>query len=79
MAVVAVVVGVPGSSSRARPFAEVTFRTSETRFVLKITNISRSGYLPRFHQILRLPQKDTKSDTPRSSNAVPATKSDSHD
>ena len=37
--------------------------------------ISRSGYLPRFHQILRLPQKVT----PRSPKTAPATKNDSHD
>ena len=36
-------------------------------------NISRSGYLSKFHQILRL-----LSDTPRSPNTAPATKNDSH-
>ena len=55
-------------------------------FCIENYNISRSGYLPRFHRILRLPQKvtprspntapATKSDTPRSPNAAPATKSD---
>ena len=40
------------SSSRTRPFAEVIFRASETHY-----NTSRSGYLSRFHQILRLPRK----------------------
>ena len=49
-------------SSRTRPFDEVTFRASETHFVLKNYNMSRSGYLPRFHQILRLPRKVTLQD-----------------
>ena len=49
------------SSSRTRPFAEVTFRASET-FCIENYNISRSGYLLKFHRILRLPQKVTLQD-----------------
>ena len=58
------------SSSRTRPFAELTFRASETHFVLN--NISRSGYLPKIDRILR-------RNTPRSPNTAPATLNDSHD
>ena len=36
------------SSSRTRPFAEVTFRTSETRFVLKITTFRAPAIYPDF-------------------------------
>ena len=36
------------SSSRTRPFAEVTFRTSETRFVLKITSFRAPAIYPDF-------------------------------
>ena len=62
-------------SSRTRPFAQVTFRASETHFVLKITtfrapaiypdlNFQRILCLPRkvtlqHHQMLRLPRKVT--------------------
>ena len=59
------------SSSRTRPFAEVTFRASETHFVLKITTFRAPAIYPDFteycachkeltlqdHQILRLPRK----------------------
>ena len=36
------------SSSRTRPFAEVTFRASETHFVLKITTFRASAIYPNF-------------------------------
>ena len=54
-------------------------------FCIENYNISRSGYLSKFHQILRLPRKVTlrhhqmlrlprkKGDTPTSPNAAPAT------
>ena len=56
------------SSSRTRPFAEVTFRASEMHFVWKITTFRAPAIYPA-----------TKSDTPRSPNAAPATQNDSHD
>lgn len=47
-----------GWSSRSRRFAEVTCaRFGDANFVLKNTKISRSGYLPFFHHMLRLPRK----------------------
>ena len=48
-------------SSRTRPFDEVNFRLSRFGDAVCIENynISRSGYLPRFHQILRLQRKVT--------------------
>ena len=36
------------SSSRTRPFAEVTFRASETHFVLKITTFRAPAIYPDF-------------------------------
>ena len=36
------------SSSRTRPFAEVTFRASETHFVLKITTFRAPAIYPNF-------------------------------
>ena len=49
-----------GWSSRSRRFAEVTCaRFGDANFVLKNTKISRSGYLPFFHHMLRLPRKVT--------------------
>ena len=42
-------------------------------FCVEKYKISRSGYVPKFHQILRLPPK---SDTPTSANVAPATKTD---
>ena len=56
----------PNSSSRTRPFAEVTFRASETHCVLKVTTFRLSI------QISPNAAPATKSDT--SPNAVPATK-----
>ena len=57
-------------SSRTRPFAGVIFRAFETHLIFSIEkyNVSRSGYLRKFHhmltchekcQMLRLPQKVT--------------------
>ena len=50
------------SSSRTRPFAEVTFRASETHFVLKIITFRAPAIYSKFHRILRLPQKVTLQD-----------------
>ena len=51
----------PCSSFRTRPFAELTRPILTTHFSWKIAtvNISCSGYLPKFHDMLRLPQKVT--------------------
>ena len=67
------------SSSRTRPFAELTFRASETHFVLKITTFRAPAIYPNFteycachekwglqdHEILRLPRKMTRIIDPR--------------
>ena len=46
------------SSSRTRRFGDLTRRISET-FCMEKYNIWRSGYLPKFHEMLRLPGKVT--------------------
>ena len=71
--------------SRSRRFAEVTFsRFGDANVVLKNTKISRSGYLPFFHDMLRLPRKGTLQQhqqllcpniIPTSLHIAPATKS----
>ena len=45
------------SSSRTRPFAEVTFRASETHFVLKITTFRASAIYPNFTEYYACPKK----------------------
>ena len=62
------------SSSRTRPFAEVTFRASETHFVLKNTTFRAPAIYPYFTKYAPA----TKSGLPRSPNAAPATKNNSH-
>ena len=47
------------SSSRTRPFAEVTFRNSETHFVVKVKTFCARLSLPKFQLTLRLPRKVT--------------------
>ena len=48
------------SSSRTRRFGDLTRPILETHFVIiEKYNISRSGYLPKCHQMLRLPRKVT--------------------
>ena len=63
----------PNSSSRTRPFAEVTFRASGTHFVVKITTFRAPAIYP-----LISPNNSpaAKSDIATSPNIVPATKSD---
>ena len=62
------------SSSRTRPFAEVTFRASETHVVLKLQHFA----LRLSTQISPNTVPATKSDTPTSPNTAPATKNDAH-
>ena len=44
---------------RTRSEHEIAFSPLGHAFCIENYNISRSGYLPRFHQILRLPRKGT--------------------
>ena len=60
------------SSSRTRPFAEVTFRASETHFVLKITTFRAPAIYPDFTEYCACHEK-------WHSNVTNATKNDSHD
>ena len=61
-----------------RPFAELTFPSSATDFVLKITTFRAPAIYPDFTKYPNTAPA-TKSDTPTSPKAVPATQYDSHE
>ena len=63
------------SSSRTRPFAEVTFRASETHFVLKITTFRAPAIFSNFTEYCACHEK-WHSDITK--YTAPATKNDAH-